>query len=122
MAVSAFSDARAHCAAAENTMDVPAAFAAQSSEVKGALLSGQAAWETSTDCLWVSPAVVTDGPHGVRLQAPVTERRSDLLLRLPCKVIDTGPRTGREVLQGYAGDVDLYVDRPVREIKQFTRS
>lgn len=54
-------------------MDIEGVLAALSLEEKANLLSGQGAWETSgVERLGVRPAVLTDGPHGVRLQDPAS--------------------------------------------------
>ncbi|MDW4910924.1 hypothetical protein RB628_37820 [Streptomyces sp. ADMS] len=136
MAISAFSDARAHRPAADNTMGIQAVLTVLSSQAKAALPAGQAAWgASSAERLGLSWAMVADGPHGVRVQGSAAERRCDLPLRttgaeegenvavrLPCKAPGSGPRTGGEVVQVYAGDVDLRIDRPVRELDAATRS
>jgi beta-glucosidase len=42
-------------------------------------------------------------------------------VRVRLTVANTGPVTGKEVVQLYVGDPDCSVDRPVRELKAFTK-
>ncbi|MET9830366.1 glycoside hydrolase family 3 C-terminal domain-containing protein [Streptomyces sp. NPDC006385] len=55
-------------------MDIPSTLAALTPEEKAALLSGGGSWETTeVERLGISSMVLTDGPHGLRLQDPSAE-------------------------------------------------
>jgi beta-glucosidase len=45
----------------------------------------------------------------------------DLVVRVSCRVTNTGDRGGKEVVQLYVGDPDASVARPVRELKAFAK-
>ncbi|MGW0246224.1 glycoside hydrolase family 3 C-terminal domain-containing protein [Nocardia goodfellowii] len=55
------------------------------------------------------------------LGAEVTGEGADVVVRLRLTVSNTGARTGKEVVQVYVGDLESSVDRPVRELKAFTK-
>ncbi|GGX30873.1 glycoside hydrolase family 3 C-terminal domain-containing protein [Streptomyces lomondensis] len=55
----------------DRVMDIPALLAALTLEEKAALLSGGSSWETAdVERLGIPSIVLTDGPHGLRLQDP----------------------------------------------------
>jgi len=82
-------------------MNIQEVLAALSLEEKAALLSGQGAWETrGVERLGVFPAVLTDGPHGVRLQDPAADSFS-LEASLPATCFPTAAALGS------SWDVDL---------------
>ena len=53
------------------------------------------------------------------LQVAVSGRveDGDLAVEVTCRVANTGPRRGKEVVQLYVGDVEASVARPPRELK-----
>jgi len=55
------------------------------------------------------------------LQAVVDGEGEEAVVRLELTVTNTGPLAGKEVVQVYVGDVASSVDRPVRELKAFTK-
>jgi beta-glucosidase len=55
------------------------------------------------------------------LQAAVDGEGEDAVVRLELTVTNTGPVAGKEVIQVYVGAVASSVDRPVRELKAFTK-
>jgi beta-glucosidase len=55
------------------------------------------------------------------LHAAVDGEGEDAVVRLQLTVTNTGPVAGKEVVQVYVGDVASSVDRPVRELKAFTK-
>jgi len=55
------------------------------------------------------------------LQAAVDGEGGDAVVRLQLTVTNTGPVTGKEVVQVYVRDVASSLDRPVRELKAFTK-
>ncbi|MFJ2667698.1 glycoside hydrolase family 3 C-terminal domain-containing protein [Nocardia fluminea] len=58
-------------------IDVPRILTALTLEEKAALLSGHGAWETApVDRVGIPSVVLTDGPHGLRLQDPTIEQFS----------------------------------------------
>jgi beta-glucosidase len=46
---------------------------------------------------------------------------NDLVVKVSCRVTNTGDRRGKEVVQLYVGDPEASVARPVRELKAFTK-
>ncbi|WP_262402826.1 glycoside hydrolase family 3 C-terminal domain-containing protein [Actinomadura sp. CNU-125] len=55
------------------------------------------------------------------LHATVEGRGDDVAVRVRLTVTNTGSMTGKEVVQVYVGDAESSVDRPVRELKAFTK-
>jgi beta-glucosidase len=57
------------------------------------------------------------------LQARVSGRveNDDLAVEVSCRIANTGPRRGKEVVQLYVGDVEASVARPPRELKAFAK-
>lgn len=55
------------------------------------------------------------------LHAVVDGEGEDAVVRLEATVTNAGPVTGKEVVQVYVGDVASSVDRPVRELRAFTK-
>jgi beta-glucosidase len=57
------------------------------------------------------------------LQARVSGRveDDDLAVEVSCRIANTGPRRGKEVVQLYVGDVEASVARPPRELKAFAK-
>jgi len=55
------------------------------------------------------------------LDAAVDGEGEQAVVRLQLTVTNTGPVAGKEVVQVYVGDVASSVDRPVRELKAFTK-
>jgi beta-glucosidase len=58
------------------------------------------------------------------LSATVTGRadRGDLAITVSCRVVNSGDRRGKEVIQLYVGDPESAVARPRRELKAFTKA
>ena len=64
---------------------IAAALAALTLEEKASLLSGQGAWETAAvERLGIESVILTDGPHGVRLQADAEHFTLDASLPATC--------------------------------------
>jgi beta-glucosidase len=57
------------------------------------------------------------------LQARVSGRVADddLAVEVSCRIANTGPRRGKEVVQLYVGDAEASVARPPRELKAFAK-
>ena len=55
------------------------------------------------------------------LHATVDGEGEEAVVRLELTVTNTGPLAGKEVVQVYVGDVASSVDRPIRELKAFTK-
>ncbi len=55
------------------------------------------------------------------LRAEVDGAGEDAVVRLRLTVTNTGPACGKEVVQVYVNDLAASVDRPVRELKAFTK-
>ncbi|WP_323747358.1 glycoside hydrolase family 3 C-terminal domain-containing protein [Catenulispora rubra] len=55
------------------------------------------------------------------LHATVDGEGDDVVVRLRVTLTNTGPVTGKETVQVYVGDVAASIDRPVRELKAFTK-
>ncbi|PAK28030.1 glycosyl hydrolase [Streptomyces sp. alain-838] len=55
------------------------------------------------------------------LEVSVEGEGADALVRLGLTVTNTGSRAGKEVVQVYVGDQEASVDRPVRELKAFSK-
>ncbi|WP_218040501.1 glycoside hydrolase family 3 C-terminal domain-containing protein [Actinomadura sp. WMMB 499] len=55
------------------------------------------------------------------LDATVEGSGDDVAVRLRLTVTNTGPMAGKEVVQVYVRDVECSADRPVRELKAFTK-
>ena len=55
------------------------------------------------------------------LHARVDGEGEEAVVRLEVTVTNTGPLAGKEVVQLYVGDVASSVDRPIRELKAFTK-
>jgi beta-glucosidase len=57
------------------------------------------------------------------LQARVTGRAEDgdLVVEASCRIANTGPRRGKEVVQLYVGDPEASVGRPPRELRAFAK-
>ncbi|MFJ8194096.1 beta-glucosidase [Streptomyces sp. NPDC096094] len=55
------------------------------------------------------------------LDAVVEGEGPDVQVRLSLTVTNTGSRAGKEVVQLYVGDTEASVDRPVRELKAFSK-
>ncbi len=88
----------------DTTTAIQDVLSALSLQEKAALLSGQGAWETrGVERLGISPAVLTDGPHGVRLQDPAADSFS-LQASLPATCFPTAAALGS------SWDVDLLTE------------
>lgn len=55
------------------------------------------------------------------LRTTVNGEGDQVVVRLGFTLTNTGTMTGKEVAQVYIGDIDSSVDRPVRELKAFTK-
>ncbi len=55
------------------------------------------------------------------LRVTVAGEGDEPVVRVRLTLTNTGPVTGKEVVQVYVGDVDSTVDRPVRELRAFTK-
>jgi len=55
------------------------------------------------------------------LETTVDGEGDDVVVRVRLTVTNTGPVAGKEVVQLYVRDIDASVDRPVRELKAFTK-
>ncbi|MCA5893210.1 glycoside hydrolase family 3 C-terminal domain-containing protein [Isoptericola sp. NEAU-Y5] len=62
-----------------------------------------------------------DATVRARVLSRVTGSGAEATVRVQARVTNTGARAGAEVVQVYVGDPDSQVQRPVRELKAFTR-